>query len=504
MNKPVELNEKICPVILSGGSGTRLWPVLKQYPEQFVPLVNDEPLFNATLKRVGDRARYTAPVIVGNIDHKFIILERFTSRRSPTPRCCSRRCGGRNTAAAALVAALQAEEDQRHAPGHAVRPSGVRRGGVPCGGGRGGAGAKDGHIALFGIRPDRPETGYGYIIPGEGIGASVVPHYPLPREAQPGTRPVALLDRGAVEQRHFPLFAARCCATRGAAGAGALPALPGGLDGGAADRRCIVLAAEAYDVMENHAFDTLIMEATGSGAMPPCSMGWSDVGSWQALWDVAVKDDSSNALIGPVIARDVSSSYIRSDGPTVAVLGMGKLHDIATKDVVMVAPSAALAGSQGTARRRRVQEQRGGDDAYLRSPPLGHDRVNRARPQLSGQAHRRETRTVAVAANAPPPRRALDRRGRDGETECDGVEKLIFPNQSIFIPQGDAPPHQPRQGRSATDRKSSRASIWARTISPPFRGRVWPGARSGKGRNSREDRRGGVTPLSITPHVRDG
>ena len=202
------------------------------------------------------------------------------------------------------------------------------------------------------------------------------------------------------------------------------------------DRRCIVLAAEAYDVMENHAFDTLIMEATANGAVLPCSMGWSDVGSWQALWDVAVKDDSSNALIGPVIARDVSSSYIRSDGPTVAVLGMENCMIIATKDVVMVAPSAR---SQEVKELLAAVERKNSEAAtthtYVPRPWGTYENIARGRNfqvkhivvkpgrSLSLQMHHhRAEHWIVVAGTA--------------QTECDGVEKLIFPNQSIFIPQG--------------------------------------------------------------------
>lgn len=328
------------PVILSGGSGTRLWPVSRQkFPKQFAHLMGDDTLFGATLKRVNDRKRYAAPFIIGNTEHKFFILEEL-ARLGITDALVLLEPLGRNTAAAAIVAAVAEEQKEML---HLVMPSDhiiLNEKAFSDAVDTAAKVAATGKLVLFGITPDRPETGFGHIIPGKEISDSVHVIETF-REKPDLENAVKLMKEGAMWNSGMFLYAPATllgeCKTLAPKHVELCKAA---LDASRVHGQCKELSSDAYNEIESKPFDTLIMERTKHGSVLPCSMGWSDVGSWQALWEVSSKADNDNALVGPVITKDVQSSYIRSEGPAVAVMGMKDITVVATKDAVLVAPSA--------------------------------------------------------------------------------------------------------------------------------------------------------------------
>jgi len=432
---------KICPVILSGGSGTRLWPISRrQYPKQFAPLLEGNPLFNATLLRVADRTRYTAPIIVGNIDHKFFILEALDQLKI-TDAAVLLEPMGRNTAAAAIASALYGIEKKSDAL-HLVMPSDHLIADEPAFHAAIDAAssqAEAGKLVLFGITPGYPETGYGYIMPGKSIGGSAVRKIDQFFEKPHLANARSLLEKGALWNSGMFLYAPETlCREAEALSQEHYEKCRASLFQAQHDTygRCILLGTEAYKGMQNHAFDTLIMEKTGHGAVLPCSMGWNDIGSWQALWQLAPKDKDDNVLSGPVIAKDLKSSYIRSEGPAIAILGMEDCMVVATKDAVMVAPTSR---SQEIKELLAVVENSHSQIAHTHTcvpRPWGtyenisvgknfrvkHIVVRPGRSLSLQMHHHRAEHWVVVVGTA--------------KVECDGIEKLVFPNQSIFIPQG--------------------------------------------------------------------
>ena len=427
---------RVRPVILSGGSGTRLWPVSRQrQPKQFMPLLGRECLFASAVRLTVEMPGFAPPLVVGSAEHKFLILDILEQMNVAfLPPLLEPE--GRNTSAAALVAALaETEADVLHL----VRPSDhiiadeaafaeVVKNAAPE--------AAKGAFVLFGITPTHPETGYGYILPGGKVDAHVRVISSFKEKPDEKTAE-ALIAKGALWNSGIFLYSPRSLISETETLAPELLAqCRAALKDAKQDMGCVMLDAAAYSPMENQPFDRVIMERTKRGMVVPCNMGWSDVGSWHALWQLATKDDQFNICSGPVISRDVTNSYIRSDGPTVAAMGLDNVMIIATKDAVLVAP------------RARSQDVKTIVDDIRKDHPamtIDHPRVMRpwgsyesiaqgqnfqvkqiiVRPgrSLSLQMHHhRAEHWVVVAGTA--------------KTECDGVEKLVFPNESVYIPKG--------------------------------------------------------------------
>jgi len=427
----------IRPVILSGGSGTRLWPVSRShYPKQFAPLLNDRSLFEATLKRVANRNTYAAPFIICNSEHRFFVLE-ILDRLGIADATILLEPIGRNTAAAALVTALyEKEPDMLHLvmpSDHLVGDETAFHAAVQ----QAAHAARGGHIVLFGITPSYAETGYGYILKDGPIAGSAVHKITLFTEKPDAARAQTLLEQGALWNSGMFLYAPsvvlseaktlalehyKKCATA--------------VQNIKTDYRCLLLGEADYATMQNPAFDTLIMEHTKRGAVLPCSMQWSDVGSWQALWQLCAKDANGNASVGPVVTQEVKGSYIHSEGPAVAVLGMEDCLVVATKDAVLVAPRSrsqdikslltALENNHKEIATTHVCVPRPWGTyeniAEGKNFKVKHIIVKPGRSLSLQMHHHRAEHWVVVAGTA--------------KVECDGVEKIIHANESIFVPKG--------------------------------------------------------------------
>jgi mannose-1-phosphate guanylyltransferase/mannose-6-phosphate isomerase len=402
--------------------------------------MDGNPLFSATLARMSDRTRFTAPIIVGNSEHKFFILEALDQLKI-TDAVVLLEPMGRNTAAAAIVSALYGLEKKSDAL-HLVMPSdhliadeAAFRAAIDTAATQ----AEAGKLVLFGITPDFPETGYGYIMPGKNIAGGAVRLIDKFHEKPNHAKAEELIEKGALWNSGMFLYEPETLAREAETlAADHYEKCRAALFQAQHDAygRCIQLGQEAYSGMANHAFDTLIMEKTANGAVLPCSMGWNDIGSWQALWQVAVKDKNENVFSGPVIAKDVKNSYIRSEGPAIAVLGMEDCMVVATKDAIMVAPTSR---SQEIKELLALVENDHSEIAHTHTcvpRPWGtyesvaqgknfrvkHIVVRPGRSLSLQMHHHRAEHWVVVVGTA--------------RVECDGMEKLIFPNQSIFIPQG--------------------------------------------------------------------
>lgn len=430
---------KVRPVILSGGSGTRLWPISRQqFPKQFAHLLGDMTLFEATLRRVSDRNRYAAPLIVGNREHKFFILEAL-AHLGITDATVLLEPMGRNTAAAAVTAAMEDAASETPLL-HLVMPSDhivTQQQAFDDAVAAAASVALDGKLVLFGITPDRPETGFGYIVPGAALPGSNVRAIALFREKPNHAGALELMKQGALWNSGMFLYAPQTLLKEVATLAPQHATLcREALEGATTHGQCRELAEAPYKALDNAPFDTLIMERTSDGSVIPCSMGWSDVGSWQALWEVAEKTEGENTLIGPVVAKDVSSSYIRSQGPVVAVMGMENCMVVATKDAVLVAPSSR---SQEVKTLLSTVEE---SHAHL---AVSHVKVPRPWGTYEGIA---EGKNFLVKHIVVLPGRSLSLQmhhhraehwivvAGTAKTECNGVEKMVYPNESIFIPRG--------------------------------------------------------------------
>ncbi len=332
--------EIVHPVILSGGAGTRLWPVSRTlYPKQLLPLVSDRTMLQQSVQRVSGKG-FAPPVIVGNEDHRFVIAEQLRELDIAPSRMVLEPVG-RNTAPAAAVAALLLAGDDADAvmlllpSDHVVEDVSGFLAAVETGL----AAAENGALVTFGIPPAGPETGYGYIRRGAAY-AGLDGCFRVGRFVE---KPDLETARGYVDAGDYDwnsgmfLFRAgryleelerlkpemvECC-RRAVAGA-------------VKDLDFLRLEAEAFSGIEPLSIDYAVMEHTEAAVVVPADMGWSDVGSWSALWEIGAKDGDGNVVLGDVITDGTTDSYIRSEGRLVAALGLENVVVVATDDVVLV------------------------------------------------------------------------------------------------------------------------------------------------------------------------
>ena len=323
----------VIPVVLSGGSGTRLWPLSRElFPKQLQRLCSDHSMLQATVQRAGG-----APIIVCNQEHRFIVAEQLRDI-GVEPRAIVIEPMGRNTAPAVAVAALMAEPDALllvMPSDHLVKDSAAFRRaveiGLPV--------AQAGHLVTFGIVPTSPNTGYGYIKRGDDIGgdgAAAIEKFVEKPDLVTATAyvesgqylwnsgiflfPVRLLL--AEMERLCPDILADCRQA---------------LSAGQNDLFFYRLHQESFAAITGRSIDHAIMEHTDKAAVIPVDMGWSDIGSFSALWQESNPDADGNVLTGDVLALKTSGCFVRSDRTLVATIGVDNLVVIATDDAVLVA-----------------------------------------------------------------------------------------------------------------------------------------------------------------------
>lgn len=303
----------IRPVILSGGSGTRLWPLSRaDRPKQFLALAGEESLLKATARRA---ASWGVPIVVAGNEQALAVRAEVPDARLVLEPC------PRGTAAAVALAALHAEPGElllvmpsdHHIEDEAAFRTAVATA-APL--------AEAGWLVTFGIAADRPETGYGYIQRGDALAAGA---YRTARFAEKPDRATAetwLAEGGWDWNAGIFLFARE--------------ALLEGLREHAPD----VLAAAEGDFASapSASIDTALMEKADKVAVVPAAMGWSDIGSWEALHALGPRDGRGNLLAGDVVAPGSRNCLVRSDGPVVVALGVEDLVVVATDRAVLVVP----------------------------------------------------------------------------------------------------------------------------------------------------------------------
>jgi mannose-1-phosphate guanylyltransferase / mannose-6-phosphate isomerase len=329
----------ITPVVLSGGSGTRLWPLSRDlYPKQLLALIGPESLLAVTARRVSGDS-FAGPVIVCNADHKFLVQDQL-AEIGIVPEAIIIEPVARNTAPAiAAAAALLRERDPDALM--LVLPSDHIIRDLPALTAAIGAAAKaadTGCLVTFGITPTAPETGYGYIEIGPELPASPGVHAVARFMEKPDAATAAELVKGG---RHLWnsgmfVFTARTLLREMAEHAPeVLPPMRDAVAGRKSDLDFIRLAAEPFRACPSISIDYAIAERTREAAVVPASIGWSDIGSWSALWEVSGKDDAGNVAIGDVVLEDARDCYVRSDGMLTAVIGLKDAVVVVTEDVAL-------------------------------------------------------------------------------------------------------------------------------------------------------------------------
>ncbi|MBL8661118.1 MAG: mannose-1-phosphate guanylyltransferase/mannose-6-phosphate isomerase [Rhodospirillales bacterium] len=329
------------PVILSGGTGTRLWPLSRTLrPKQLLQLTSERSMLQETVARVcGDW--FAPPTILCNDEHRFLIAEQLRDLDCQ-PRALVLEPIGRNTAPAATVAALLLAETDPQAV-MLLLPSDHRIGDVPSfhqAVRTAVAAAEQGALVTFGIPASSPEIGYGYIRRGQPVDG-VPGCFRIDRFIEKPDLETARTYVGNPDYAwNSGMFVFRVDAfideVRRLA-PDMLKLCKAALAEAVADSDFLRLASGPFTAIEGESIDYAVMEHTQKGAIVPAEMEWNDVGSWSALWDISAHDAAGNVIMGDALSLDATNCYIRADGNLVAALGIDNLIVIATDDCVLVA-----------------------------------------------------------------------------------------------------------------------------------------------------------------------
>lgn len=431
---------RIIPVLLSGGAGTRLWPLSREAcPKQLLSLLGEKTLLQQAALRVKDATLFDDPMVVANVEHRFAIADQLRAVGVIDPVMILEPVG-RNTAAAITVAALVASERNPDAVilvtpvDHWIKDAAEFQAAVETGL----PAAEGGKLTLFGIKPTQPATGFGYIRIGKPLttaGANQVAGF----VEKPGQeRAQRLLDAGdhAWNSGIFLLPVRVLLKEMQKLAPDVLNACKAALARGTKDLDFLRLDETAFSSSPSISIDYAVMEKTDHAAVVLTDFGWSDVGSWSALWDVGDKDGGGNVVVGDVVVEDASGCYVRGEGPLVAALGIRDLVITATPDVVLVTTKERDQDVGKLVRQLKTNGHRAATQAQRVDRPWGYyqsihagDRFQVKRitvnpgAKLSLQKHyHRAEHWIVVNGTAVVTR--------------DDEQILLRENESIFVPLG--------------------------------------------------------------------
>jgi mannose-1-phosphate guanylyltransferase/mannose-1-phosphate guanylyltransferase/mannose-6-phosphate isomerase len=427
----------ILPVILSGGTGTRLWPLSREsYPKQFWPLASDKTMLAETAAR-GSGAGFLPPMIVCNEAHRFLVAEQLRDKGASIVL----EPVGRNSAPAIAAAALLAEET---APGAVLwfMAADAAIGDVAAlqiALAKAAAAAQAGAIVTFGMQPTAPETGYGYIETGEALpGSADVKRIARFVEKPDAARAAEFLKTG----RHlwnsgmFVATAATMLAELETHAPEVLKGVRAAVAGATRDGDFIRLESAAFTATPAISIDYAVMERTQKAAVVPAAIGWSDIGSWAALWEIQPKDAAGNATHGPVALVDAKNCYVRSEGILTGVIGLEDAVVVVTDDAVLamhrdhaqdvkkLVDQLKARGAKEATEHRRAYRPWGHYEGLIMGDRFQVKKIEvRPGAKLSLQKHfHRAEHWVVVSGTAIVQR--------------DGEEIMLRENESVYLPLG--------------------------------------------------------------------
>ncbi|WP_293268652.1 mannose-1-phosphate guanylyltransferase/mannose-6-phosphate isomerase [Neptunomonas sp.] len=433
------------PIILSGGSGTRLWPLSRtQFPKQFLPLNSDKTMLQETVKRLD---KVDTVTVICNEEHRFLAAEQM--RQISQPCSIFLEPVGRNTAPAIALAALDAVAKGKGdeallvlAADHVIENEQAFREGVAMAAPL----AESGQFVTFGIVPSCAETGYGYIKREDKLTSGSYPVAAFVEKPNAETAEAYVASGEYYWNSGMFMFRAdRYLEELGNFRPDILSACQAAMQTTAADFDFVRVDTEAFKACPDESIDYAVMEplssvsgvgenSAASVVVVPLDAGWSDVGSWSALWDIKQKDEQGNVLSGDVIAHDTRGSLVMSDDRLITTLGVDDLIIVDTKDALLVAHKDKIQNVKAI-----VAEIKEGD----RSEHFQHREVYRPWGKYDSidTGERYQVKRITVKPGAKLSVQMHHHRAEHwivvsgtAKVTVDGAEKYVTENQSVYIP----------------------------------------------------------------------
>jgi len=436
-----KMRAQIHPVILSGGAGTRLWPLSRaSFPKQFLPLVSERTLFQETALRNIEDAGFALPIVVCNEEHRFVIDDQL-AQINIRPRQILVEPVARNTAPALAIAALWLVAEEPDAV-MLVQPSDQAIGAAADlhrAVFAGLSAAKEGRLVVLGIKPTHPETGYGYVAGGralDGNGAIFAVDRFIEKPDRDTARQLIESERFHWSSGIFLFGAQHYLDELERLHPAMLSACRAALQNGRSDFDFFRLDAAFFEQAPALSIDCAVMERTDRAAVVLADMAWSDISSWQALWETIPRDAAGNVTRGPVFLDSTRNAYIHAEGRLIAAIGLDNIVAVSTDDAILIASADRSGDVAGIVKQLQENDRTEAVQHVTCYRPWGcyktvdnghRFQVKRitvkpgAKLSLQKHFHRAEHWVVVQGT-------ALVQRGAD--------TMLVSENQSVYIPVG--------------------------------------------------------------------
>lgn len=431
------MSERIIPLIMCGGAGTRLWPASREgRPKQFLRLFGSNSTFQDTMLRVSDQSLFARPIVITNAAYRFMVLEQLNeigleadillepARRDSGPAIAAGAAFALTRDADAVVLALAAD--------HVVRdPAAVVE---ACR--KALSVANAGRIVTFGVLPERPATEYGYIRPGDAISGEVKKVAKFVEKPDHATAESYVAGGYLWNCGNFMFRAQMLLDEYRGVDADSVNTLVEAVESAGRDLGFVTLPLESFGKATPISIDYAVMEKTTQAAVIPVSCGWSDVGSWHAVWELSDKDEHGNVAQGLTVFEDSRNCNVSTDKALVALEGVDDLVVVATQDAVLVSRQNDPNGLKRLVGKLRTV-----------APQVTEDHIKVHRPWGSYQSldigERHQVKRIIVKAGG---RLSLQKHHHRSEhwivvrgtalVTVNDLQKMVHENESIYIPIG--------------------------------------------------------------------